>query len=419
MLALLLGAGVLLILSAGKLREALPPVRGYESIFLRASSDEPSQDIDVVALRPDRQERVIKHLGPSTGPADQSFRPVGSVSQNGWVAVDAPTAAGTDAWALMDLAHPGRDPVIVPDTRIVDGAWSPNGLFASIMADRHELGYPTGSQTLRCCFAQVTDPRTGVTTPLGDVDLPGGGPEFMWAADGSGILTGNDPFAIQPADGGPSIPGVPKLAPQRGRWVAAGGAYLGCDPSCPGDAQTRIWVRDSKGSLVYWYSGELAPARVFDASFSADGRSIWLLLDRMDGADHVAVLARLDAPGQARVVGTANLGAGVTYLWFDAFAADDSSVAVGHRLGSPGTLTTDGVTIDGPTTIVDTETGTTIAHGDRFVGFVPASEADAWPGESQFTSVPDATEPPVPTVPPRSTLPGPYDTPPPVGVPVP
>lgn len=414
LLALLVIAGAMLILAGGKPREPLPPVQGYESIFLRASSDLPSQGVDIVALRPDRLERLIKHLGPWTGPADQSFLPSGSLSQDGWVAVNEPTAVGTDTWALMDLAHPGRDALMVRAQAGVSGAWSPNGLFASLIPDHRD-----------CCVAQVTDPRAGVTTPLGGVALPGGGPEFMWAADGSGILTGYfDAFAIKPAVGGPSIPGVPKLAPQRARWVAPGGAtFDGCSSWCGGDAQGRVWVRDSNGSRVQWYSGELAPARAVDASFAADGRSIWLLLDRTDGADHVAVLARLEAPGQARVVATADLGPGVAALWFEGFAADDSSIAIRHWLGKIGDDTTSGQVTDGPTTIIDTHSGTTIAHGDRFIGFVPASVAEAWPGEGPSTAVPDATEPPVPTVPPASaghtSTPDPNATPPPVAVPAP
>jgi hypothetical protein len=414
LLALLVIAGAMLILAAGAARKPLPPVQGYESIFLRASSDLPSQGVDIVALRPDRLERLVKHLGPWTGPADQSFLPSGSLSQDGWVAVNEPTVVGTDTWALIDLADPGRDALMVRAQAGVSGAWSPNGLFASLIPDHRN-----------CCVAQVTDPRAGVTTPLGGVALPGGGPEFMWAADGSGMLTQRDgQFAIQPAYAGPSIPDVPKLAPERSRWVAPGGAtFDGCSSACGGDAQRRIWVRDSNGSRVQWYSGELAPARAVDASFAADGRSIWLLLDRTDGADHVAVLARLEAPGQARVVATADLGPGVAALWFEGLAADDSSVAIRHWLGKIGDGTTDGQITDGPTTIIDTGTGTTIAHGDRFIGFVPASVAEAWPGEGQFIGVPDTTEPPVPTVPPASaghtSTPDPNATPPPVAVPAP
>ena len=99
------------------------------------------------------------------------------------------------------------------------------------------------------------------------------------------------------------------------------------------------------------------------------------------------------------------------------------SLAIRHWLGKIGDGTTDGQVTDGPTTIIDTNSGTTIAHGDRFIGFVPASVAEAWRGEGAFTAVPDATEPPVPTVPPPSgghtSTPDPNATPPPVAVPAP
>ena len=69
------------------------------------------------------------------------------------------------------------------------------------------------------------------------------------------------------------------------RYLAEGGATLDvCQArSCPGDPNGRVSVLGTDGSVVRWYDGELAPDMVVDASFSADGRAVWLPLDRIGG----------------------------------------------------------------------------------------------------------------------------------------
>ena len=165
-------------------------------------------------------------------------------------------------------------------------------------------------------------------------------------------------------------------------------------PDCPTD---RVIVHEADGTSVAWYSGELAPARLYDASFSQDGSAIWLLLDRVTGGRHEAQVARLDAPGVlAGGTGTVDLGQNVSYLWFDGLARDGGSqVAIGYWIGPPNGA----AVVDGPVAIVPrTANSHSSLHSGRFVGFMPGSLIDSIPGEGAFENFPDA---PVPTSPPQ------------------
>ena len=207
----------------------------------------------------------------------------------------------------------------------------------------------------------------------------------MLTEDGSGVLV-NRPtgprYAIKPIDGGPVVPDVPRLAPYGGsRYWAAGGLSLDLQwTESPEYRGGTVAMLDAAGSPTNWYRDELAPARLFDASLTADGRSIWLLLERLDGERHIADVARLDAPNEVRVIGSVDLGEGVVHLWFEDFAPDDSAVAIGYWTGTLGEVTT-----PGPTTVMWLADAATSVTDGHLVGFVPAAVADRWPAAEGFS----------------------------------
>ena len=388
-LLLLLAMAAMALLAGSYLLKPNPVLRsGYDAIFLRAISDAPGADLDVIAVRPDGRERLVRHLTASMLPDGRTFLTGGSTSQDGWLAVGTSTVPGSDvnavfAWALVDFADPARPPRLAPS--ILGGAFGSHGRFASVAS---------GAWTI-----QVVDADSGATTSLADLSLPGGGPDIIWTADGSGLLVarGGDgdhvSYATKPIDGRPETPTVPALAFSRGsRYVAAGGASLvfcGSATSCtePPRPGGTVWVWRGVDSATGWYSGELAPARLLDASFSADGQAIWLLLDRAEGSRHTAVIARADAPGAVRVIATVDLGEDLYHAWFNAFAPDDSTIAIGHWTGSESDMT-----IEAPI-LVSTSDLTTGAHRGNLVGFVPAPLTDAWPGGDAAPAVPGAGPP--------------------------
>ncbi len=340
-LLLLLALAATALLAGSHLLKPSPVARSaYDAILLRPVSDAPGADLDVIAVRPDGRERLVRHLTASMLPDGRTFLTGGSTSPDGWLAVGTSTVPGSDvnavfAWALIDLADPARAPRLAPS--ILAGGLGSHGRFATVTS---------GGWTV-----QVVDADTGATMSLAGLSLPGGGPDIIWTADGSGLLVtqgGNGDhvsYAIRPIDGSPQIPTVPALAFSRGsRYVAAGGASLvlcGSETSCtePPRPGGTVWVWGDAATATAWYSGELAPARLVDASFSADGRSIWLLLDRAKGSRHTAVIARADAPGAARVIATVDLGENFYHTWLDALAPDDSTIAIGHWTGSESDMT--------------------------------------------------------------------------------
>ena len=278
--------------------------------------------------------------------------------------------------------RPDPAPRLVPYAPVIGGAWGPRGLFAT----EHVIP-PSQVGTI-----DVVDAATGETHTFPGLDLPGMGPDLIWAADGSGLLVvgPNDTadlrdYAIVQIDGSPQVAGVPALAPRlQERWVAPGGLTMDfCTTGCltlP-DGTASI---SGPGGVSNYNAGELAPARLVYASFSADGRSIWLLLDRMEGSKHVAVVARADSPGAVKVVGTADLGEDVAQMWFRGLAPDDSTIAVGHSTGD---------TQSAPVTLMRISDTTSSAHSGNLIGFVPASITVAWPPGGDQRVEPDPTAP--------------------------
>ena len=328
---------------------------GYVALFLRPGPDAAAGDIDIVASRPDGRERTVRHLLASTLGKGR-FEAFGAVSQDGWLSVEVAGARwpSGNAWALIDLTAPSQDLRFVPFQPLIGGAWSPNGIFATL-------------QDWNAKTMVVVDARTDTshTLPLAAV---GGGPDFFWAADGSGLV-GNEGsgLGIQPIDGTAFLPGVPALAPTMGgRWLPSPGAQI---QSCSQGVDGIVTV-DRGGAITTWVDDGLGS--VVDCSLSADGRSVWILLDSLVSARHSAVIAIVGAAGHADVVGRVDLGSDSAGTYWMAFAPDDSLIAVGDWRGQPSQPTETGRKL-----LMDTRTGATTSHTDRLIGFVPASVVPA------------------------------------------
>jgi len=372
--------------------ELVPPGTGYNGVILRPISAEPGADLDVVFVARDGGERVIRRLAAADLPDRRTFYGSGLVSLGGWLAAAttlAPGDSSTPGWAfaLIDLDDPGRMPGIVRSDH--GAAWGAGDRFATAVGS--------------LATVEITEAESGRASRLTGVSLPGGGPDIVWTTDGSGLLAhatgGGDGeagtrYVIRPIDGGRPSPVVPPLAFGRGaRFVAAGGSELrNCagDPEC-GQPTGTVAVVDADGEATRWYEGELARARVVDASFSDDGSAVWLLLLRDQGSSQAAVVVRLDSPGTAREIAAVDLGPDLAWAWFEAFAPDDSAIAIGHWTGELG-----GTTAEGPVTLIRVSDGSISTHPGRFAGFARASPDAPTP---TLPPTPDPTAAPVPSAP--------------------
>ena len=202
-----------------------------QSILLRPSTDGLGA-MDIVAVNAAGQERVVRRLGAELVEGGGAYQPYGAVGRDGWLSVDVSDGVSVlpGTWMLVDLRDPARRPQFVQYTQVIGGSWSGNGWFATVTPGTHS-GFSI----------DIVDANAGTTGTLGGaIRLPGGGPDLIWAADGSGLLA-NEPrdsdqvkFGIQPRDGSGFRPDVPALADRRGsRWVTQGGRYLDTGARCP------------------------------------------------------------------------------------------------------------------------------------------------------------------------------------------
>jgi hypothetical protein len=139
------------------------------------------------------------------------------------------------------------------------------------------------------------------------------------------------------------------------------------------------------GKVTTWYRDELAPDGVDAAGFGGDGTGMWLLLDRRVGGRQLA-LARVEAPGGARVVAASGLpAAGYDSFAIAGVAPDDSLLAV----------------VASGLVLVEPITGRSTAIAGQFLAFIPSATADSWAGERFGPVEPAASlEPVLPAYPP-------------------
>lgn len=365
--AALLGAsllgGALLSGSAPDRAEIGPlpmtPGDGTMAVLLRLAA-EPWGSVEVVGLRPGGAEQVLRTLTPFDLPDGGWFSPTGHVSERGALAVHV----GRNKFALMSLVRPERPMVTIAYQPVIGGRWSPTDLFATIST-------APGTWSIRAVGLD------GTAREFGPIRLPGGGPDIVWAADGSGILTVLEsgtsasglPFhryAIAPIDDGPNLPDVPDLSFGWGRrYVAEGGRTLDvCTDRCSLRSTPSIWVSEPNDRGGFG-GGEVlpddVPGTLVDASFAAGDGSIWMLFDRTTDGVRDVVLGRLPESGSLSIVATISVDPATEHVWFDAFAADDSLIGVGHWVTGGD---------DRVVTIVDPATGRSVTTGDTVIGYL-------------------------------------------------
>jgi hypothetical protein len=143
-----------------------------------------------------------------------------------------------------------------------------------------------------------------------------------------------------------------------------------CRFADPHDGAT-VTVRDPDGGLTVRYRDELLPDRAIDASFSADGSTIWLLLERGDCESH-PVLGRVDANGSAEVV--RSLVDEAVAWWRPVqssilgLAPDDSFMVIGE--------TENGSAWSAFVTPTAAGGSAATAHGGALAGFLPSAVVD-------------------------------------------
>ncbi len=221
---------------------------------------------------------------------------------------------------------------------------------------------------------------------------------IAWAADGSAIVADSGigpapvtPFGerrpagwrVLPLDGATTDAAVGDLdlGWRKGAWWRADGSRVQlCDMAvrqeCPGLPNGAVVVESPDGTLTPWYTDERAPDDVVDTAFGVAG--VWVLLDERTGRGEALTLAHLDAPGVARTV-----------------ASWGQTVAPGQ--GSIEGVAPDDSLIVAESLLIDGRTGGVEPLNGSFLGFVPSSAADAWPGALFRT--PDPVASPAPPLP--------------------
>jgi hypothetical protein len=275
---LLLGLAIALAAAANVLRTATPDA--YRAVVTRPVDG----GLEVVLADADGHERVLRHLTPEGLGLEPSYvlDGAGTVSQRGWLEIFAYVSHPADSngitrsgvSVLVDLADTAKASIIVPGNGFTGGRWGPDGQYALYCGYPPDCGQvPLGEPNIGSAHAaRVLDPEKGASSEIivTHVQLHGGGPEIVWAADGSGFLTRSPSWGVNPLDSGPYVKGVPKVL---SRWWAP--TPLGSDHP------TEVSNIDEPGvTTEISYEGERIRAAPVAEQFSADGQAIWQLWRR-------------------------------------------------------------------------------------------------------------------------------------------
>ena len=347
---------------------------------------------------PDGDARLVRHVNNSELPEGGRSTHTGRFRRPGGLlwAAQSPDEFG---WVFVDLLSADRPPRLV--SGITDGGrWGPTDLFALSLNG----GRPA-----------VIDPVTGEVTEIPNAKFPGGSPDIIWSADGAGFLASEGgsfggisevdgssniqprTWRLTPLDGSADRPGVPALDPYgTTRYVTEGGSWLtvGACPSVldmclpngqltDGTLQNQVVVADAEGKSTTWYDDDLPGARLMQSSFSFDGSSIWLLLERTGASGAELVLARVSTPREIEVMATVPIaepppdvtvaGGGIQVSFFASMwlSPDDELVRISasridasNPMAVDQLIRTDGSASPGP------------LQAAAMVGYLPTSVAD-------------------------------------------
>ena len=349
----------------------------WEAIYLRQDPADATK-IQVVAVRPDGTERLLRSVPSTPAGATGALSPNGLVARTGGLFFYKTGFESTSdsEITVVDLAAPTTTPpAFVAFDAPVGPRWSTTGLLAV-------PGYGPGRKPLYEQWSAITilDPRSGHTTSLGSLGLFGGGPSIVWAADGAGIL---DAGQIKPVDGGADV----AIKPDDlflDRRVGMGRRTVDiCEPTtqdspCPSAAGTKIRVLTVGGGEADWYVATDPNDQPTDVTFAKDGQAILATFERMDGARHTAVIRRLDGPDRIVDLATFDLPTDAFDPGFDLIDPDDSSFAIYYWRGPR----TDPSVVSG--TILHGDGSAFLAPSGSFAGWVPGPLADSWPAEGSF-----------------------------------
>lgn len=269
LLALLASAVAAGLIASELLRTARTDA--YHAVLVRSAGepvgDHASTAVDVVIAAADGHERVVRTIRATEfGPGARSIQSGGSVSRDGWLALfpgeqlrPRRDAAMTWAVVFVDLTDPAKRPIVVEGHGAMGPRFGPDGL----------VGIPASTGTVRLLDLGNPD---APERRINGVAWVGGGPEIVWAADGSGFLAERDDgqWGVAPIDGGPFRPGFPRTL---SRWMS---------PDVPGYEVDSAGVETDTGH--YLYGGGL----------TADGRGLWMLAEEPGGRVLAVSRAALD-----------------------------------------------------------------------------------------------------------------------------
>ncbi len=352
--------------------------QGWDAIYLRSRRAD-AAFIDVVAVRSDGHERLVRQISRTLPGLSLPAPAYGKISRQGWLAIGAsnPTPPPSlDAYALFDLSDPDMTPLVVRYPAVMSGQWSSSGLFA-LSSDTPASDVNAAPSWM---YIDVFDPETGGRTHLGQCCLFGGGPSLVWAWDGSGLLSGDQ---LKPVDGGPPTAIDPGLGFDDRRVGLGGRVIAVCNETTIPEANPAGWCPVGMRAVVVgdeitlesqrWYTSMPRSDTPIAAVFAANGRSVLVLSERVIGSNHRAVIVRVDDPDKVTELISLELPANRSP---NTFAVDpaDSQFALDYRIGNGDAA----VYEIGP--IVHLDGSTTPPPTGAFAGYVDAAVADSWPG---------------------------------------
>lgn len=326
------------------------------SIFVRRD-DTPEPGVSILAVRPDGNEVLVRHVPDSVVPRPGRVSEWGTVSRSGWLALGVERQGGPWPMILIDLGDEQATPWVIDAANLgaIGPRWGPTGLVA---ADAGGLG----SRLV------IADPETRATRTVSMGRLVGGGPSIVWTADGSGIVgsTGIGTYQTVPIDGGAPSPGVGQVYDPRGGYYGPGMAELRICSSgtdCPSGDDGRIERVEPDGSVQTIWKQE-GDDRALAALFGGRTDEYWLSVDH-DRGRQVALVHVHD--GRQDTVATVNHEADWHSVAAPVEAPDRSALVAWIDIGAKSAAVVVPLTGSSPT-----------FHTGQFAGFVDSAASAAF-----------------------------------------
>ena len=325
-----------------------PVSSDYVSIFVRRD-DGPEPGVSILAVRPDGNEVLVRKVPDSIVPGRGRLGAWGAVSRSGWLALGVDVYGGPWPLILVDLGDEQATPWVIDEasTGGIGPRWGPTGLVAA----------DAGGNGASVVIADPKARTTRIVSMRGG--LVGGGPSIVWAADGSGVVSGNGVYVV-PVDGSDPRPGVGEVFDTSGHYGPGLAELRICSPgdNCPGGDDGRIERLELDGSATTIWE-QVGAERALGASFGSRAGEYWLSVDHDQGRQ-VALVHVHD--GRQDVVATVNRDADWESVGFSSEALDGSALLVGIDIGAK------------PASVLVPLTGSPPTfHTGNFAGFVESA----------------------------------------------